>query len=225
MLYLVPTPIGNLSDMSFRAVEVLKQADFILAEDTRTSGKLLKHFGIDTPVKAYHAHNEHRVTGQIITELEIGKSIALISDAGTPGISDPGYMLVRACIDNELEFTCLPGATAIVPALVMSGFPSHAFHFEGFLPQKKGRRKRWNELKEIRETLVLFESPHRLQKCLEEVGQNLGPDKPVAVIREISKQFEEQHRGSAADLSEFFEKHPGKQRGEIVIVINNSSGA
>lgn len=224
MLYLVPTPIGNLSDMSFRAVEVLKQADLILAEDTRTSGRLLDHFGIDTPVKAFHAHNEHRVTELIITDLENGKTIALVSDAGTPGISDPGYLLVRACIDNGLDFTCLPGANAVIPALVMSGFPSHTFHFEGFLPQKKGRQKRWKELKEIRETLVLFESPHRLHKCLNEIGKHLGTDIPVAVIREISKKFEEQLRGSAAEVSEFFEKHPDKQRGEIVVVINNFSG-
>lgn len=221
MLYLVPTPIGNLEDITYRAVNVLKEVGLILAEDTRTAGKLLKHYGIETPTRAFHAHNEHRSVDSVASLLESGMDIALITDAGSPGISDPGYLLVKACIERNIPLTSLPGATAIIPAIVMSGLPAHNFHFEGFLPHKKGRQKRWEQLRELKETLVLYESPHRLMKCLEEAEKYLGPETQVVVCREISKLFEENHRGSISEVIAYFSEHTNKQKGEIVIIFHN----
>lgn len=211
--------------MTFRAVEVLNAVDLILAEDTRTAGKLLGHYQIETPTRSFHTHNEHRSVESVIEELEAGRQIALITDAGTPGISDPGYLLVKACIDHNLEFTCLPGPTAIIPAVVMSGMPIHHFYFEGFLPHKKGRQKRWKALTMILDVLVLYESPHRLMRCLGEIDEYFPEGTPVMVGREISKHFEENHRGTAGELIAFFEANPGKQKGEIVILINNTGKA
>ena len=220
MLYLVPTPIGNLSDITLRAIEVLREADYILAEDTRTSQKLFNHHGIDNKLVAYHAHNEHKRTDAVLDDLVAGQTIALVTDAGTPGISDPAFLLVRACHEQEIQVSCLPGATAIIPAVVMSGFPIDRFSFEGFLPHKKGRQTRWKIIAEKRETVVLYESPHRIVRCLKEAAEHLGPDRGVAVIREISKLHEQVHRGTVSEVQAFFEQHPHKAKGEIVIVID-----
>lgn len=220
MLYLVPTPIGNLEDMSFRAVRILKESDYVLAEDTRTSKPLLQHFGIQTALRAHHAHNEHQAIAQVITDLKNGKNISLISDAGTPGISDPGFLLVRACIEAEIDVVTLPGATAFVPALVSSGLPCDRFYFEGFLPQKKGRQTRLQHIAAMENTVVLYESPHRLQKCLEQLVEFCGSERKAVVCREISKKFEEKHRGTLKELYEFFSSTPSKVKGEIVIVIS-----
>lgn len=222
MLYLVPTPIGNLEDMTFRAVRVLKEVDLILAEDTRTSKKLLDHYGIDTPLRSHHAHNEHAAVAGIIEQLRQGLTLALISDAGTPGISDPGFLLVRECRRNGIQVSVLPGPTSLVPALVASGLPCDRFHFEGFLPHKKGRQTRLQWLAELPHTFVLFESPHRLVKCLEQLAEHCGPERPACVARELSKLHEEIHTGSLAELVAFFQANPGKVRGEIVVVVNGN---
>ncbi len=217
MLYLVPTPIGNLDDMTFRGVQVLKDCDLILAEDTRTSGKLLKHFQIDKPLWAFHAFNEHKALKGIIDQLHQGKTISLISDAGTPGISDPGFLLVRACIAEGIKVSCLPGATAFVPALISSGMASDKFYFEGFLPHKKGRQTRLKFLASLNCTIILYESPYRLVKCLYEIRDFLGAERNVCVAREISKIYEEFRVSNIMDAISHYEKNPPK--GEIVIVI------
>ena len=216
-LFLVPTPIGNLEDMTFRAIRILKEADIILAEDTRTSAPMLKHFGIDKKAYSHHQHNEHQATSEIIKFLKEGKNVALISDAGTPAISDPGFFLVREAIKNELEVECLPGATAFVPALVNSGLPSDSFVFEGFLPVKKGRQTRFKKLAEEERTIVLYESPHRLLKTLEEFCQYLGADRQASVSRELTKLYEETVRGTLEEIKTYFETNILK--GEFVICI------
>lgn len=216
-LYLVPTPIGNLQDMTFRAVEVLKEADLILAEDTRTSGKLLKHFEINTPMHSHHMHNEHKTVERIVQQIRNGKTLALISDAGTPAISDPGFLLTRACVEAGLEVDCLPGATAFVPALVNSGLPNDKFVFEGFLPIKKGRQTRMKVLSQDSRTTILYESPHKLLKTLEQITEFFGQERPVSVSREISKLHEETVRGTASEVLRHYQEKPPK--GELVIVI------
>ena len=218
-LYLVPTPIGNLEDITLRAIRVLGEVDGILAEDTRNSGQLLKHLNISKPLYSHHAHNEHTGVPGVIKMLKEGKSLALISDAGTPGISDPGYLLVKACVDNGIEVESLPGATAFVPALVNSGFPTDRFVYEGFLPHKKGRQTRWKALAEEERTIVLYESPHRLVKALEQIIEFISADRLVMVGREISKLHEQMVRGTATEVLAYFPAHPDKVRGEIVIVI------
>ncbi|MBK8517233.1 MAG: 16S rRNA (cytidine(1402)-2'-O)-methyltransferase [Saprospiraceae bacterium] len=217
MLYLVPTPIGNLEDMTFRAISTLKSCDVVLSEDTRTSGVLLRHFMIDKPMWSFHAFNEHRALSNIIDHLKQGKDIALISDAGTPGISDPGFLLVRECIKEGIKVSCLPGATAFVPALVSSGMATDKFYFEGFLPSKKGRQTRLKYLSGIDVTIILYESPHRLIKCLEEIRDYLGAERKVCVAREISKKFEEFNTRSVTESIEHYTRHPAK--GEIVIIV------
>ena len=219
MLYIVPTPIGNLGDMTFRAVEILSTVDLILAEDTRVTRRLLDKYNINTPLRAYHAHNEHQATESVIELLKEGKTIALVSDAGTPGISDPGFLLSRACREEGEDIVVLPGPTAFVPALVGSGFPSDRFHFEGFLPHKKGRQTRWKYLAALPHTIILYESPYRLIKCLEEINAHLGPERKVCVVREISKIHEQYHTGTASELLAGFEKTPEKVKGEIVILV------
>ncbi|WP_438426025.1 16S rRNA (cytidine(1402)-2'-O)-methyltransferase [Aquimarina macrocephali] len=216
-LYLVPTPIGNLDDMTFRAIKVLEAADLILAEDTRTSGKLLKHFEITTPMQSHHMHNEHKMVDRIIQKLRGGETIALISDAGTPAISDPGFLLTRACVEQGIAVECLPGATAFVPALVNSGLPNDKFVFEGFLPVKKGRQTRLKLLSEESRTMVFYESPHKLIKTLGDFATYFGEDRQVSVSRELSKLHEETIRGTTAEVIKHFEKKPPK--GEIVIIV------
>ena len=216
-LFLVPTPIGNLEDMTFRAIKVLKEVDLILAEDTRTSGKLLKHFEIDTPLQSHHMHNEHKQLDAMIQKLKEGTTLALISDAGTPAISDPGFLLTRACIQNNIEVECLPGATAFVPALVNSGLPNDRFVFEGFLPVKKGRQTRLEVLSEEKRTLVFYESPHKLIKTLTQFGEYFGTDRPISVSRELTKLYEETVRGTVAEALEHFKTKTPK--GEFVIVV------
>lgn len=216
-LYLVPTPIGNLDDMTFRAIKVLKDVDLILAEDTRTSGKLLKHFEISTHMQSHHMHNEHKMVNRIIERIKGGETVALISDAGTPAISDPGFLLSRAAIENGIEVDCLPGATAFVPALVNSGFPNDKFIFEGFLPVKKGRQTRLLFLAEETRTMIFYESPHKLIKTLGHFTEYFGEDRPVSVSRELTKLFEETIRGTAKEVLEHYTNKPPK--GEIVIVV------
>ena len=216
-LYIVPTPIGNLEDMTFRAIRVLKEVDLILAEDTRTSGKLLKHFEISTHMHSHHMHNEHKTVANLISRLKAGENIALISDAGTPAISDPGFLLTRACVENNIEVDCLPGATAFVPALVNSGLPNDRFVFEGFLPEKKGRQTRYLALAEENRTMIFYVSPHKLVKTLAEFVQYFGADRPVSVSRELSKLHEETIRGTATEVLKHFEIKPPK--GEIVAVV------
>ncbi len=216
-LYIVPTPIGNLGDMTYRAVEVLKEVDLILAEDTRTSGKLLKHFEISTQMQSHHMHNEHKTVKYIVNRIESGESVALISDAGTPAISDPGFLLSRACIEAGVEIECLPGATAFVPALVNSGLPNDKFVFEGFLPVKKGRQTRLLLLAEETRTMIFYESPHKLIKTLKNVIEYFGADRKVSVSRELTKLYEETVRGTAEEVLEYYEKKAPK--GEIVIVV------
>lgn len=216
-LYIVPTPIGNLEDMTFRAIRILKEVDLILAEDTRTSAPLLKHFGIDKRVFAHHQHNEHKATAEIIKFLKEGQNIALISDAGTPAISDPGFFLVREAIKHEIEITCLPGATAFVPALVNSGLPNDQFVFEGFLPVKKGRQTRLKQLAEEERTMIFYESPHRLLKTLTEFAEFFGEDRQVCVSRELSKLYEENVRGTVIEVKSHFENNILK--GEFVICV------
>jgi len=217
-LYIVPTPIGNLGDMTYRAVEVLKQVDFILAEDTRTSGNLLRHFGISKPMFAHHKFNEHKALKPIIEKLAAGQTAALISDAGTPSVSDPGFLIVRECIAGDIAVECLPGATALIPALVNSGFPSDRFCFEGFLPPKKGRQTRLNELSGEHRTIILYESPHKLLKTLYDIQTYFGEDRRVSVSRELSKLHEETIRGTAREQIEEWTKRT-TIKGELVIVI------
>lgn len=216
-LYIIPTPVGNLEDMTFRAIRLLKEVDLILAEDTRTTGFLLKHFEIQNKMQSYHKFNEHKAITHIIDRLNAGENIALVSDAGTPGISDPGFLIGRECIKAGIDIECLPGATALIPALVSSGIPCDKFYFEGFLPQKKGRKTRFKELAEIPTTIVLYESPHRVLKTLTQLAEYMGEDRYAATCREISKLHEETLRGTLAELiTHFTEKAP---RGEFVIII------
>jgi 16S rRNA (cytidine1402-2'-O)-methyltransferase len=216
-LYIVPTPIGNLEDMTFRAIRILKEVDLILAEDTRTSGKLLKHFEIGTHMYSHHMHNEHKTVENLISRLKAGENIALISDAGTPAISDPGFLLTRACVENGVEVECLPGATAFVPALVNSGLPNDKFVFEGFLPDKKGKQTRYLALAEETRTMILYVSPHKLLKTLAEFITYFGEDRPICVCRELSKLHEENVRGTVREVLTHFEKTA--PRGEIVVVV------
>ena len=217
-LFIVPTPIGNLGDITFRAIETLKSADLILAEDTRTSLKLLKHYNIENSLESYHMHNEHKKLISIIDKLNSGFEIALISDAGTPGISDPGFLLIRECIKNNIEIECLPGATALIPALVNSGLPSDRFLFEGFLPVKKGRTKRLKEIAEENRTVIFYESPHRILKTLNDLSTCYNEDSSVSISRELTKIHEETFRGKIKDAIEHFEKK--KPKGEFVIVLS-----
>jgi 16S rRNA (cytidine1402-2'-O)-methyltransferase len=216
-LYLVPTPIGNLEDITFRALRVLKEVDLILAEDTRNSGKLLKHFEINTPMQSHHMHNEHKTVENVVRQIQNGKTVALISDAGTPAISDPGFLLTRACVEAGLEVDCLPGATAFVPALVNSGLPNDKFVFEGFLPVKKGRQTRLELLAQETRTIILYESPHKLLKTLGQIKEFFGEDRQVSVSREITKLHEETVRGTATEVLAHYETKPPK--GEIVVVV------
>lgn len=216
-LYVVPTPVGNMEDMTFRAIRILKEADLILAEDTRTSGILLKHYEIKNAMQSHHKFNEHQTVESIVYRIKGGQTVALISDAGTPGISDPGFLVVRECVRNGIEVQCLPGATAFVPALVSSGLPDERFCFEGFLPQKKGRMTRLNALKEETRTMIFYESPYRLLKTLTLFAEIFGADRPVSVCREISKIHEESVRGTLQEvIAHFTETEP---RGEIVIIL------
>jgi len=216
-LYLVPTPIGNLKDITFRAIDILNEVDLILAEDTRTSGKLLKHFDITTQMHSHHMHNEHKTVDGIVRRITNGENIALISDAGTPAISDPGFLLTRACVEAGIEVDCLPGATAFVPALVNSGLPNDKFVFEGFLPVKKGRQTRLKLLAEETRTIIFYESPHKLLKTLTQFVTFFGTDRRISVSREITKLHEETIRGTASEVLEHYTKKPAK--GEIVIVV------
>tara|TARA_R110002073_G_scaffold81742_5_gene195848 strand:+ start:11830 stop:12504 length:675 start_codon:yes stop_codon:yes gene_type:complete len=216
-LYIVPTPIGNLKDITLRAIDVLKEADLILAEDTRTSGKLLKHFNINTPSQSHHMHNEHKTIKAVLQKLNSGVTIALISDAGTPAISDPGFLLTRACIENNIEVDCLPGATAFVPALVNSGLPNDKFVFEGFLPVKKGRQTKLKLLAEETRTMIFYESPHKLIKTLTHFCEYFGEDRRISVSRELTKLYEETIRGTAKEVLEHYSNKAPK--GEIVIVV------
>lgn len=220
-LILVPTPIGNLGDITLRAISVLKEADIILAEDTRVSSRLLHHLEIDKKLWVHHKFNEHKAVGSIVMKLQEGNKVALISDAGTPGISDPGFLLVRACIDNGVEVECLPGATALIPALAVSGLPTDRFVFEGFLPQKKGRQTRLIQLAEESRTIVLYESPYRLVKCLGQLSEFFGSTRNACVCRELSKMFEEVKRGTLDELLQYYTANPPK--GEIVIVVDGLS--
>ena len=216
-LYLVPTPIGNLDDMTFRAIKVLKEVDVILAEDTRNTGKLLKHFGIESRMFSHHQHNEHKALPALIDRLKQGEELALVTDAGTPGISDPGFLLIRACIENNIAVECLPGATAFIPAAVVSGLPVDRFHFEGFLPQKKGRSSKLKELSEKECTVILYESPFRVIKTLKQLSEYFGTDRRISISRELTKIHEETIRGSIEEVIEIFEEK--NIRGEFVIVI------
>lgn len=222
MLYLVPTPVGNREDITLRALRVLQEVDAIYAEDTRVSGPLLQHYNITTPLQAYHAHNEHKIVDQIIARLQSGATLALISDAGTPGISDAGFLLVRACHSAGINVSCLPGATALIPAIVQSGLPCDKFHFEGFLPHKKGRQTRLKWLAAHPHTVVLYESPYRLARLLEELQTLCGPNRMVSVSREISKLYEETHTGTLEDTHAWCVAMD-KVRGEIVVVLAGNS--
>ena len=220
-LYIVPTPIGNLDDITLRAVRVLQQVDFILAEDTRTSSVLMKHLGIDKPLRSHHKFNEHATVAAVADSIAEGRNVALVSDAGTPGISDPGFLLVRTCVEQGIEVETLPGATACIPALVQSGFPCDRFCFEGFLPQKKGRRKRLAELAAEPRTIVFYESPYRVVKCLEQLAETFGPERMVSVSRELTKKFEQTVRGTLAEVVAHFRHQAPK--GEFVIVLSGSN--
>jgi len=217
MLLLVPTPLGNLKDITLRALEVLQQADVILCEDTRTSSKLLQHYNITRPVSPYHQHNEHKILSHLVDQLVAGKKMALITDAGTPGISDPAFLLVRECVKNNVRVECLPGATAFVPALVNSGLPINRFVYEGFLPLKKGRQTLFKQLAEEERTMVFYESPMRLVKTLEEMAVYFGAERNCSVSRELTKMFEENKRGTLREVSDYFKAKTVK--GEIVIVV------
>jgi 16S rRNA (cytidine1402-2'-O)-methyltransferase len=219
-LYLVPTPIGNLEDITLRALRILKECDFILAEDTRTSGVLLKNFQVQKRMVSYHAHNEHKMLERIVDEIENSNSVALITDAGTPGISDPGFLIVRECVRKEISVECLPGATAFVPALVNSGLPADRFCFEGFLPQKKGRQTKLTSLQKEERTMIFYESPFRLVKTLEQFCEYFGKDRQASVSRELTKMFEENKRGTLEELATYFKSKTVK--GEIVIVVGGS---
>ncbi len=216
-LILVPTPIGNLEDITLRAIKVLKEADIILAEDTRVSSRLLNHLEIDKKLSPHHKFNEHKTVNSLISRLQQGNRVAMISDAGTPGISDPGFLLVRACVENNIEVECLPGPTALIPALAVSGLPTEKFVFEGFLPQKKGRQKRLIQLSEETRTIVFYESPYRLVKALSQFAEFFGNDRRATVCRELSKIYEEKKRGTVTELAEYYTANPPK--GEIVIVV------
>ncbi len=216
-IFLVPTPIGNLEDITLKALRILKEVDLVLAEDTRQTLKLLQHYQIHTPLKSYHQYNEHFIKDKIINELEQGKNIALVSDAGTPGISDPGYLIVRECVKNNIDIECLPGPTALIPAIVSSGFPCDRFIFEGFLPHKKGRKKRLEDISQNRYTTILYESPFRLIKTLEELKSFNFQDKQICVCRELTKIHESMTRGNVDEVLNFFKSNPPK--GEIVIII------
>ena len=220
MIYLIPTPIGNLEDMTLRGIRLLKEVDLILAEDTRTSQKLLNHYEIKTSMQSFHMHNEHKKVAQVIQEILRGKTIALISDAGTPGISDPGYLLVHEALKQGVKVECLPGPTALIPALVQSGLPSDRFVFEGFLPPKKGRQGRLKQMAEESRTTVFYESPHKIIKTLGQMLPYFGPQRKLAVVRELSKKFESNFRGSLEEAVHFFEEHPPK--GEFVIVVEGT---
>lgn len=222
MLFIIPTPIGNLGDISLRAIERLKTADFILAEDTRVSGKLLKHLGINGQLRSYHNNNEHRVVDSIVSELRSGSTAALISDAGTPGISDPGYLLISACINADISIECLPGATAFVPALVLSGLPSHHFYFEGFLPHKKGRQTRLRYLADLEDTFIIYESPHRIKRCIRELLEVCGQERKACLCRELTKLYEETVRYTLGELNSWAEKQT-KIKGELVLVVAGKS--
>ena len=217
MLYIVPTPIGNLADMTFRAIDVLKNVDLILAEDTRTSSVLLNHYQVQKPVTPYHQHNEHKIVQHLTDQLAAGKTMALLTDAGTPGISDPAFLLVRACVQNNIKVECLPGATAFVPALVNSGLPTNSFCFEGFLPLKKGRQTFLKNLAEESRTMIFYESPVRLVKTLQDFIEHFGADRPCCVSRELTKKFEENKRGTLQEVHDYFNDKAVK--GEIVIVV------
>lgn len=216
-LYVVPTPIGNLEDITLRAINTLREVDFILAEDTRTTSHLLHHLGIEKPMHSHHKFNEHATVERVAESIAAGHDVALVSDAGTPGISDPGFLLVRKCVERDIEVVTLPGATALIPAVVQSGFPCDKFCFEGFLPQKKGRMKRLEELATETRTIVLYESPYRVVKCLEQLAETFGQERRVAVVREITKKFEETVRGTVSEVLEHFREHEPK--GEFVIVV------
>lgn len=216
-LYIVPTPIGNLEDITLRAINVLKSVDVVLAEDTRTSGNLLKHLGISKPLHSYHIHNEHQTVARVVDRIRKGETMALVSDAGTPAVSDPGFLLVRACIREGVQVECLPGPTAFVPALVNSGLPNDRFTFEGFLPHKKGRQTRLQNLAAEKRTMVFYESPHRLVKALQQFAEHFGPDRQVCVSRELTKMFEENVRGTVTEVIAHFADKTVK--GEIVIVV------
>jgi 16S rRNA (cytidine1402-2'-O)-methyltransferase len=220
-LVLVPTPIGNLEDITLRAINTFKNAELILAEDTRVTKKLLNHLEIQKNVQSFHIHNEHKVLNNVINQISSNILTVLVSDAGTPAISDPGFLLVRACIENNIKVSCLPGPTAFVPALVASGFPTDRFAFEGFLPHKKGRQTKLKQIAEEDRTVVLYESPHRLVKALEQIVEFMGEDKKVCVVREISKIYEEFKRGTASEVKTYYQNHPPK--GEIVIIIEGKS--
>lgn len=219
-LYLVPTPIGNLGDMTFRAVDVLKESDVILAEDTRNSGILLKHFEISTPMRSYHMHNEHQATEDIIRQLKDGQIISIITDAGTPGISDPGYLLAKECAANNIVIECLPGATAFVPALVVSGLPNNEFTFVGFLPVKKGRKSKLDSLLEEKKTMIFYESPHKIGRTLKDLAETFGAERKASLSREISKKFEETLRGTLTELAEIAEKR--NLKGEMVLIVEGN---
>lgn len=216
-LYIVPTPIGNLEDITLRAINTLRDVDFILAEDTRTTSHLLRHLGIEKPMYSHHKFNEHATVGRVAEAIAAGRDVALVSDAGTPGISDPGFLLVRKCVEEGIEVQTLPGATALIPAVVQSGFPCDKFCFEGFLPQKKGRQKRLQELSTESRTIILYESPYRVVKCLEQLAEHFGAERRVAVVREITKKFEETVRGTLSEAIAHFKTHEPK--GEFVIVV------
>ena len=216
-LYIVPTPIGNLDDITLRAVKVLQEVDFILAEDTRTSAFLLKHLGIEKRMHSHHKFNEHATVRMVADSIAEGRTVALISDAGTPGISDPGFLLVRTCVEEGIEVETLPGATALIPALVQSGFPCDRFTFEGFLPQKKGRSKHLQALADEERTMIFYESPYRVVKCLEQFAEVFGPDRRVSVSRELTKKFEQTVRGTLAEVAAHFRANEPK--GEFVIVV------
>lgn len=220
-LYIIPTPIGNLEDMTYRAVRLLKEVDIVLAEDTRTSQVLLKHYGIERKLFSHHKYNEHQTVEFVASRIEAGESVALISDAGTPGISDPGFLLVRTCLERGLEVETLPGATAFVPALVQSGFPCDRFCFEGFLPQKKGRKKRLAALADESRTMIFYESPFRVLKALGEFAEAFGAERKVSVSRELSKKFEQTVRGTIEEVIAHFEAHPPK--GEFVMIVEGAS--
>ncbi|MBO7219790.1 MAG: 16S rRNA (cytidine(1402)-2'-O)-methyltransferase [Alistipes sp.] len=220
-LYIVPTPIGNLEDITLRAVRILKEVDFILAEDTRTSSVLMKHLGIEKPLRSHHKFNEHATVQVVADAIDAGRDVALVSDAGTPGISDPGFLLVRTCVERGIDVETLPGATAFVPALVQSGLPCDRFCFEGFLPQKKGRKKRIEALVNEERTMIFYESPFRVVKCLEQLAEVLGSEREVSVSREITKKFEETVRGTLSEVAEHFRQHAPK--GEFVIVVAGRS--
>lgn len=222
MLYIVPSPIGNLADITIRAIDILRSVDLILAEDTRTSSVLLNHYQINKPITPYHQHNEHKVVAHLTDQLMAGKSIALLTDAGTPGISDPAYLLVKSCVQNNVEVSCLPGATAFVPALVNSGLPLSSFCFEGFLPLKKGRQTFLKKMAKEERTMIFYESPMRLLKTLTNFIEYFGPDRKCCVSRELTKKFEENKRGTLQEVYDYFNSKPVK--GEIVIVVEGTGG-